>query len=137
MKCQRIFIAVLTYLLASCAVLHHVAVGDVHELSRGKKFEIYISEMGINAKAIGAALDGNDGRRSGSKAAEYIGYFQWGPRTGNVVYKKDAFEGLLTALTEKCPQGRVTGLMSVREMRNYHFVSGEIVKVTGYCVGGG
>jgi hypothetical protein len=133
----RIFIASVAYLLSSCAVLHHVSVGEVRNLSSGKRFEIYISEMGINAEAIGSALDRGKDDRRGSELAQMLGLFQWGPRTGNVVYNKNAFDGLLTALTEKCPQGRVTGLVSIREMRNYHFASGEIVKVIGYCVGGG
>lgn len=136
MAIYRLLLLFSVVLLSSCAVLHHISVGDVKDLSRGSKFEITISELGVNAEAIGRAMD-TEKNRAGSEAAKVLGLFQWGPRTGEVVYRKSAFSGLLSALTEKCPRGKVTGLMSVREMRSYHFVSTEVVKITGYCISGG
>ena len=41
---------------------------------------------------------------------------------------------MIAMLKAECPSGKLTGLMSVRESRKYPVISGEIVKVTGYCV---
>ena len=35
---------------------------------------------------------------------------------------------------KRCPSGRITGLLAIREMNKYPVVSGEIIKVKGYCL---
>lgn len=130
---------VMCLLISGCAQLHHVQIGDIDN-SPGyvrKPFDIKISETGINiqeAKGIAKALLDKKGGEAAENIAGVIGLFQMGPRTGNPVYVKDYAKGLAQVIYEKCPSGRVTGLSSIRETRKYPVVSGEIVKVTGYCL---
>jgi hypothetical protein len=124
---------------SGCAILHHAQIGDV-DSRQGKlvPFDIKVSETGVNLDEA-ADIASNLTR---SKAAQddiagvraLIGLFQWGPTTGNPVYTEKYAEGLAALLYERCPSGRVTGLMAIREMRKYPVISGEIVKITGYCV---
>ena len=126
-------------LLTACAQLHHVQLGEVHSHPEyvQKPFDIKFSETGVN---IGEAAQTskiflNSAQQKGAdQIAAIIGLFQMGPRTGNSVYVKDYAKNLMEAVYEKCPSGMVTGLMSVRETRKYPVVSGEIVKLTGYCL---
>jgi hypothetical protein len=125
-------------ILSSCAVLHHVQVGQIDNRSGqvAVPFEILMSESGVNVHEIGAlarAARSNAGDAAAGAAA-IVSLFQFGPRTGNPVYNSHYAERLVYVIHEKCPSGRVTGLMSIREMRKYPVVSGEIVKLTGYCL---
>lgn len=102
-----------------------------------KPFDIKISESGINlgeAADVSKILLRKDRHSDVDNLAGWIGLFQIGPRTGNPVYVKDYAKNLIHLIYEKCPSGKVTGLMSVRESRKYPVISGEIVKVTGYCL---
>lgn len=123
--------------LTGCAVLHHAQVGQVDNRDGyvDVPFEILMSETGISAEEAGAiarATDTNAGKNLGGLAA-IVGLFQMGPRTGNPVYSERYAEKLIYQIYERCPSGRVTGLLSIRELRKYPVVSGEIVKVTGLC----
>ncbi len=136
---QKIILSLLSLLFFSCAQLHHVQIGEIvsHPDYVQKPFDIKISETGINigeAKDISKIFMNKDQQKDADKVAGIIGLFQMGPRTGNPVYVKDYAKNLLQVLYEKCPSGKITGLMSVRETRKYPVVSGEIVKVTGYCL---
>ncbi len=136
---KNLFLVPALFILCSCAQLHHVQVGDVesHPAFVQKPFDIKISENGIN---IGEATEISkvflkDSQKEGADSiAAAIGAFQMGPRTGNPVYVKDYAKNLIQMIYEKCPSGKVTGLTSIRETRKYPVISGEIVKVTGYCL---
>lgn len=124
--------------LSGCAFLHHVQVGQIDNRGDDVRvpFEIMMSETGVSTEEIGRIARASQ-TRAGDDAAGVAGLvslFQMGPRTGNIVYNERYAERLVYLIHEKCPSGRVTGLMSVREMRKYPVISGEIVKVTGYCV---
>ncbi len=126
-------------LLSACAQLHHVQIGEVesHPGFVQKPFDIKMSETGINigeAKEISKIFLDQRQSQDADKIAGFIGLFQMGPRTGNPVYVKGYAKNLIQAIYERCPSGKVTGLTSVRETRKYPVVSGEIVKVTGYCL---
>lgn len=136
---QKIILLFISLLLFSCAQLHHVQIGEVvsHPDYVQKPFDIKISETGVNideAKNISKVFMNKDQQKDAENVAGIIGLFQMGPRTGNPVYVKDYAKNLIQVLYEKCPSGKITGLMSVRESRKYPVVSGEIVKVTGYCL---
>lgn len=125
------------FLFSGCAVLHHVQVGQID--SRGSDafipFEVMVSETGVDVQEAGRiarATETKQGDRLGDLAA-IISLFQMGPRTGAPVYNQGYAEKVVYQIYEKCPSGRVTGLMSIREMRKYPVISGEIVKITGYC----
>lgn len=129
----------LACLLPGCAQLHHVQVGDIHNAPGyvKKPFDIKISETGVNLEEAGAISKQVLKDKAGDNAqaiAGLIGLFQMGPRTGNPVYNKNYAANLVQVIYEKCPSGNVTGLVSIRETRKYPVVSGEIVKVTGYCL---
>lgn len=124
-------------LLSSCAIKHHVQVGDIERVP-GKKltpFKVLISEQGVDIESAGKILSTvtNDSGRA-KELADIIGMFQMGPRTGNTVFNEKYADVIPTLILEKCPTGKVTGLLMVRESNKYPVVSGEIVKVTGYCV---
>lgn len=121
-----------------CAILYHVQVGEVdgRESMAAIPFEVMVSEVGVNleeAGKIARASRSVDGDAAGNAAA-IIGLFQMGPRTGNPIYSPKYAEKVIYMIHEKCPNGRVTGLTSIREMRKYPVISGEIVKITGYCL---
>lgn len=123
----------------ACAQLHHVQIGEIvnNPNYTQKPFDIKISETGINlqeAADIAKFVGNKDQGDTAQSIANTIGMFQMGPVTGNPVYVKDYAKNLIQVIYEKCPSGRVTGLTSIRETRKYPVVSGEIVKVTGYCL---
>lgn len=136
----RLFGVSLLILLASgCAVLHHVQVGQVDDSDPSAAwipFEVMVSETGVNLQEAGdiARSTRSQGGDAAGDAAAIIALFQMGDRTGNPVYNERYAEKLIYAIHEKCPSGRVTGVTSIREMRKYPAISGEIVKVTGYCL---
>lgn len=125
-------------LLSSCAIRHHVQVGDIVRSGKGKlvPFDIKLSETGVNVKQAGdllsAATKDNDRAK---KLAEIIALFQMGPKTGNPVFNEKYADAVPKAILGKCPSGKVTGLLMIRESAKYPVVSGEIVRVTGYCQG--
>lgn len=136
---KQIGLLVFLLLLSSCAQLHHVQIGEItsHPEYIQKPFDIKISEAGINigeASQISKVFLDKNKHEGADRIAAIIGLFQMGPRTGNPVYTKDYAKNLVQVIYEKCPSGKVTGLMSVRESRKYPIVSGEIVKITGYCL---
>ncbi len=141
MKLRIVMLALVSAGLG-CAQLHHAQIGDIYSPPGfvRKPFDIKVSETGVNMEEIGAAgkaLANNGAKNAGNAVAgvaAIIGLFQMGPRTGNPVYVRDYAKKLMLAIYEKCPSGDVTGLTSVRETRKYPVVSGEIVKVTGYCL---
>lgn len=129
-----------TVFLNGCAMLWHVQVGEVDSRTPNHAawvpFEVMVSETGVSVEEAGkvAKAIGGRGGQDANQVAQFIQMFQIGPRTGNPVYTERYAEKLIYLLHEKCPSGRVTGLVSVREMRKYPVISGEIVKVTGYCL---
>lgn len=140
MKTKQLFAATLTSIaLSGCAVLHHVQVGDVDgNLDKAERFEVLVSETGINtqeAASIAKALTNDSKTKKDIQAVQdIISLFQMGPRTGNLVYDEHYADKVAREVVSRCPNGHVTGLMSVRETTKYPVVSGEIVKIVGYCI---
>ena len=125
-------------LLSGCAVLHHVQIGQIDNRSAFAQvpFDIKVSETGISTEDAGNIAKSMNSR-SGDDAAglmQIIAIFQMGARTGNPIYDVHYAEKLIYQIHEKCPSGKVTGLMSIRETRKYPVISGEIIKITGYCL---
>jgi hypothetical protein len=125
---------------SSCAVLHHVQIGQID--NRGGNamipFEILMSEVGVSTEEIGGmgrlAANSQGSSDAVQSIAAIVSLFQMGPRTGLLTYNARYAEKLVYEIHQKCPSGKVTGLTSIREMRKYPVVSGEIVKVTGFCL---
>ncbi len=124
-----------------CAILHKAQIGEIDNRSEfvGVPFEIKVSETGVDlaeAAKIQKGLFAESGREANAlgDAAAIISLFQMGPRTGAPVFSDKYAEKLVYALHQQCPTGRITGLNSIREMRKYPVISGEIVKITGLCL---
>jgi hypothetical protein len=109
---------------------------DNRAASAAVPFEILISETGVSIEEAGKIAASFQTRQGNDAAgiAGLIALFQTGPKTGKPVYNHRYAERVVYQIHEKCPNGRVTGLMSIRETRSYPVVSGEIVKLTGYCL---
>lgn len=127
--------------VSSCAYVHHTQVGEIksHPDYESIPFEVLVSETGFNiqeAGKIGAAVISDKNAGDNLKAvAAIISLFQMGPRTGEPVWSSDTYaDKVFVGLYEKCPSGQITGLTSIREMNKYPVVSGEIVKITGFCL---
>ncbi len=126
--------------VAGCAQLHHIQIGDIDNRNprKMKKIDVKVSETGVNLEEAARIIDAAGGDYSddgpASQIAAIIGLFQMGPTTGNKVYN-DTYARLIKEVLEtQCKNGRLTGLASIREARKYPVISGEIVKITGYCI---
>lgn len=125
--------------LSACAYLHHVQIGDIDQRNKNQlqAFEIMVSETGLNldeASSIAQRLSRSE--RTSEQIEQVrtlISLFQMGPSTGNIVFNERYAEPILELILSRCPSGRITGLTSIREMKKYPVISGEIVKVTGWC----
>lgn len=122
--------------LSSCAIQHHVQVGDIDRMPGAKliPFDIKISETGVNVKEAGNIISGvtKDNDRA-KKIADIIAMFQMGPKTGNPVFNEKFADVIPKLVLKECPTAKVTGLLMIRETAKYPVVSGEIIRITGYC----
>lgn len=130
--------------LVSCAQLHHAQLGDIDGRATARNetpFDIKVSETGISTYEAGEIAKGLARTAAQSSAVRdatgVLELFQMGPRTGNPVWNAQYAENIIDLIREKCPNGHVTNLVSIRETRKYPVVSGEIVKVTGLCISKG
>jgi hypothetical protein len=134
----RIAILFIALGLTNCAVLHHIQVSDIDNTSGYVKvpIEVKVSETGVDMKQIenlARATNSKGGDQAGDAAA-FIQYFQMGPRTGAPVYTDKYAEKIIYQLHTQCPSGRISGVTSIRETRDYSIIKGEIVKVTAFCL---
>lgn len=127
-------------LATSCAVLHHVQVGDVNDDEKFtlRPFELKVSETGVDFEEAGKIAKAFTGSKAAKKdidgVTDIIQLFQQGPRTGVPVFSETYAQNIIHDLYKECPTGQITGLVSIREMRKYPVISGEIVKIKGYCM---
>ena len=105
---------------------------------KSRPFDIKVSETGVNlneAAEIGKAV-GKSHSNEIDQVRDIVALFQQGPHTGNPVYNEKYAQDIGEMIVRECPSGRISQLVSVREMRKYPAISGEIVKVTGRCITG-
>jgi hypothetical protein len=138
---QVLSVILLSMTLTGCAVLHHAQVGEIDNrdsaLGKARKFDVKVSDVGVNLKEtanLARAIRGKREDKAVDDIERILGYFQQGPTTGEKVFNDTYAEKVLALVKAECPGGQITGLMSVRETRKYPVISGEIVKITGYCV---
>lgn len=138
---RRLTLAVASALVAmGCMQVHQIQLGEIDSqaVQEGRKFELLVSDTGVNveqaAEIAGALL--NRSEETGA-LADIVALFQMGPRTGNAVYQEEYTDMIHQLLLMECPSGRITGMTCIRETANYPVVSGEIVRITGYCIDGG
>jgi hypothetical protein len=138
-KTLKSSLIIMSLLLSSCAIMHHTQLGEVDSdiVLNGRKFEVLVSEAGVSFKEaadIGQALTKHQKTSDDiANLQEILSLFQMGPRTGNHVFSDSYADQLFKMLKRECPSGKVSGLTSVRETAKYPVVSGEIVKIIGYC----
>lgn len=124
---------------SGCAVLHHVQVGEIDNRG-GKKvpFDVMVSETGINFQEASDVAGAFSRTRRSDKQLQMFediwAIAHFGNSTGNPVFVEDYARKMNELVLEKCPSGRVTGLVSLRETAKYPIVSGEIVRIKGYCI---
>ncbi|MGD0529854.1 MAG: hypothetical protein ABSE49_32260 [Polyangiaceae bacterium] len=121
--------------LVGCASLHRAQLDEI-DAQQGHlvPFEIHVSETGVSTKAIGQIASVALRSAKPSQIASIVALFQYGPKTGNVVFNDQFADVVAETILDRCPSARVTGLMSLRESTNYYAVSGEYVTVRGYCI---
>ncbi len=141
---KKIFL--LLYLgLCSCAALYHVQVADVEKSDRGRVIDVKVSETAFDFKGMaqtGLSIAKQNAVNRGSKSATdqiagaelILALTNYGPRTGLPVFTDRYSDFVLDELISKCPKGKITGLTSIREARQYPYISGEIINIRGYCV---
>jgi hypothetical protein len=118
-----------------CVSLHHAQLDEIdaqhHYL---KPFEVHVSDTGLDVRAIGTVASVATHSARASQLAGLISLFEFGPKTGEVVFDDTFADHVADVIMSECPSARVTGLMSVRESTNYYAVSGEFVTIRGYCI---
>ena len=125
-----------------CMTLHAVQIGEIDAPSvlHGERFEIKLSAIGFSTEELGElaslAARNKEDRDAVGFITTIIELTQQGPRTGEPVVNPRFADRLYREIVNRCPSGDVSGLMTVRETADYPGLTGEIVKVVGYCGGG-
>ncbi|MFN8792621.1 MAG: hypothetical protein ACK5Y2_14290 [Bdellovibrionales bacterium] len=138
---KSMLLALALGLSSGCAILHQFQISSIDSKTvlNGQKFEIIVSETGVNLQeATDTAKLFTQSQKTQDQMQEIqniIAMFQMGPRTGNMVFNEKYADSIMRAIQMKCPSGKISGLSSIREMAKYPVVSGEIVRITGYCGG--
>lgn len=128
--------------LFGCVAMHSVQIGEVDGsiVHDGQRFEIKLSAIGFSPKEMGdiAKIGANtkEGEETIDTIAGLVELFQMGPRTGERVADPRFADRLQEEVFRRCPSGQISGLMTVRETADYPGLTGEIVKLVGYCRGG-
>jgi hypothetical protein len=125
-------------LLTACARLDHVQIGEIDQ-SQGSliPFNVQISQFGFEAAAaaeIGRAASQGQASQQFQQIRDILALVNMGPRTGNPVYDEEYANKVMDYIYGECPTGKLTGLTSVREAKSFGPVSGEIVRIRGYCI---
>lgn len=142
LKCnyKKICTCFLFFQLTSCASLHHVQVGTIDNRNNQKMrpVEVMVSGTGVNIDEVkqlsNQILGSKRGGKQAGQAADTFDSFQMGPKTGDIVYNEHYADNVAQLLKEKCQQGKITGITSIRETMKYPVISGEIVKFRAYCI---
>jgi hypothetical protein len=121
--------------LCGCSSLHRAQIDEI-DARQGflRPFEIHVSETGVSARAIGTIASVATHSARPAQLAGIISLFEFGPKTGEVVFDDTFADNVAEEILARCPSARVTGLVSLRESTNYYAVSGEYVTVRGFCI---
>mgnify|MGYP000019376608 FL=1 len=126
-------------LVGGCSQLHHVHIGDIDQ-SQGTltPFTIKVNEFGFDAAKVAEISSEVAKSSSTSEDLELVAFIlavsNFGPKTGNPVYNDAYADKVLSEVIKVCPSKKLTGLTSVREATNVGPVSGEVVRINGYCI---
>jgi hypothetical protein len=121
--------------LVGCVSLHRAQIDEIDTTQgRLKPFEVHVSETGVSVQGIGAVASVAARSAKPSQIAAIVSLFEFGPKTGEVVFDDKFADNVADEILARCPSARVTGLMSLRESTSYYAVSGEYVTVRGFCI---
>ncbi|MFT6114208.1 MAG: hypothetical protein ACJA10_001149 [Oleispira sp.] len=125
-------------LLTACARLDHVQIGEIDQ-SQGSliPFNVQVSQFGFEAAAaaeIGRVASNGQTSQNFQQIRNVLALINMGPRTGNPVFDDEYGNKVMEYIYAECPTGKLTGLTSVREAKSLGPVSGEIVRISGYCI---
>ncbi|PKG80807.1 hypothetical protein CXF85_22125 [Colwellia sp. 75C3] len=126
-------------LVGGCSQLHHVHIGDIDQ-SQGSltPFTITVNELGFDAAKAAEIGAGAAKSASTSEDLELVAFIlaisNFGPKTGNPVYNDAYADEVLSEVIKACPSKKMTGLTSIREATNVGPVSGEVVRIKGFCI---
>lgn len=134
----------LAWFTSSCAALHSVMLSDVEPRRKGADvIDIKVSENTVNfeelarvGKQLGKLDKFKEAGELGDLIALYTTLFQWGPKTGTPVFNPYYAQVVPELVQAKCPGGRVTDIISIREGREYPVVKGEIIRIRALCHSG-
>mgnify|MGYP000125203574 CR=1 FL=1 len=134
----RVAVIAAVTLIASCARLDHVQIGDIDQRQGDLvKFSVQVSELGFDAAGVAeiarASTTGSTSREM-QQIRDILALMNMGPRTGNPVYNDTYAQRVLNYVYAECPSGKLTGLTSVREAKGFGPVTGEIVRIDGFCI---
>ncbi len=141
-RMKKILLSLCLVVFSGCAFMHHTQIGEIDSsiVLRGQRFEVLVNETGFSTQELastGAAIARASGNSQSANeiqgVGEIIALFQMGPKTGKPTFTDQYADNIYYAILDKCPSGRVSGITSIREMAHYPIVSGEIVKIIGYC----
>ncbi|MCC6647098.1 MAG: hypothetical protein IT374_16190 [Polyangiaceae bacterium] len=116
-----------------CASLHAYDIGETDQSLPSRPIEIAVDETGISLQQASAAAGALSDNKAAGRAGTIAELLNYGPTTGNSVLDAKYADGVVAALYQQCPSGRITGVVSVRESRTYPILSGEIVKIKARC----
>ena len=140
MKIHQLKYLFLLFLFSSCATIHHISLNEVDSetVLKGRKFELKVSELGFDLKEASdiakIAIRSKKGKQKADGIQGIISLFQMGPKTGNPILDDSYADKIFKRIKVQCPSLKISGLTSVRETAKYPVISGEIVKITGYCL---
>lgn len=108
------------------------------EPSRGdKRFEFKLSHTGWDVEQAATLVRLTSGSASVRRGAQAVStawqLLTFGPKTGEVTFADDYADQTFAYLAAACAPGRLGGFVTIRETAKYPVVSGEIVRVVGYC----
>lgn len=98
-----------------------------------RPIEVAVDETGISIRQATQVAGAMGNKKSANRAGTIAELLNFGPSTGNSVFDPTYADGVVAELYRQCPNGRITGVVSIRESRSYPVVSGEIVKIKAYC----
>lgn len=135
---KKIITALALLFLVSCARLDHVQIGDIDQ-SQGQlqAFTVQVSELGFDAAQLAEIARASSTGRTAEQfqqVRDILALMNMGPRTGNPVYDDSYADQLVEYVFAQCKSGKITGLSSVREAKGFGPVTGEIVRIDGFCI---
>jgi hypothetical protein len=131
---------------SGCAVMHRSAIGEVLPEKGGAsdRIELGVSDIGVDRENLSkdvASIAKNSGNSSLQGFGQMVEFVTWAttqsPRIGNPTTTDTWADDLVMELKRHCPNGRISGIQTLRESAEYPYVSGEIVRVRATCYRGG